>query len=197
MADYKVIGQKGAGGWLDKKCFWCGEYFKKDEAIALIIPDPQSKKTYKRISCNIVMHADEFNQLATECNGNKDEIIARLGKSKQPRKKFELSEEQRLNIEAFRYACDCFRIRVETGDKGVVKRRQSGSSLTVEYNALTNRIHTTTRGKRSIIDNLMISELSAKIYNKMHEKLGDGKYDDFTAAGVMEKAVDTVNGIMK
>ena len=69
-----------------------------------------------------------------------------------------------------------------------IKCKKCGTSIYVEYNVYADHIDLDYRGKRGMFDGFYTRQIIANIYNKMHEILGDGKYDDYSAA----KTIDNI-----
>lgn len=200
MADmlYSVIDQTAAQGWLDKRCYWCGQYFKPGDAIALVIIAFEYKKIYKNLGCNIVMHKEEFVQLEKQFNGNHEQIVTALGTHKQKRVLNVLTADQNRSIEAFRTACRLGEFTIETNNNHEIRMRNPGTSFTMSYNPRTNRVKLTDKiRKHGIFDTLYCREIEAKIYNKMQEILGSDKRDSFTVAETMQQVCNDVDKLFK
>lgn len=195
---YASKEMKASKAWADKKCFYCGEYFKAGEGIILLVPSYEVRKKYDKLSLNAVMHLAEYNRL--KANMTNEEFIEHLGNHKQGRKKMELTEAQLKNMRVFKEACYGYGFRVEVNAlqrEHLIKQRKSGTSITLQYNPLTDQLSVRTKIRnKSLFDRLFEAELVAKIYNKMHELLGDGKVDNFTASGLISGAIEEAHKII-
>jgi hypothetical protein len=47
-----------------------------------------------------------------------------------------------------------------------------------------------------LFDSFYTREIVAKVFNKMHEILGDGRHDDYSAAASIQKVTDEATKIM-
>lgn len=190
--------QIAKGDWLDKKCYWCGEYLQQDEKIVLLVISCDYKNKYKKLSRNVVMHEDEFTQLVSIMYDDHEKILEALGTRKTKRVSSELTEKQKTEVEAFKSACRAYGFYIETGDKSEVKMRKSGTSYTFVYNARTGRLRIRSKVRnRGMFDGIYERELEAKIYNKMKEILGSNDRDNFTAQGLIDKAMSDVDKMFK
>lgn len=198
MKIYSARIIKASNNWLDKRCFYCNEYFKNGDEITLVIPCTELKVQYKKLQYNILIHSYEFNKLVALYGEN--EAIMQLAMHKAPKKSLVLTDLQQKNLEAFRKACDSCGFIIETDamrTETLYKRRKQGSSLTFVYNPLTDKIKIRRRGNKGLLDGLYEQELASTLFNKMHEILGDGKVDNFSANEIINKAITDVNNMFK
>ena len=67
----------------------------------------------------------------------------------------------------------------------------------LEYNAYTDTIDFVSRVRKpGLFDSFYTREIVAKVFNKMHEILGDGRHDDYSAAASIQKVTDEATKIM-
>lgn len=180
--------------WNDKKCRLCGRYFKNGEKGIILIPTSDCKPLIKS---NIIMHSEEFKKIQSEC-GSKEEIIHRLGNWKKPKVSETYSEEQLNEAEVFKEAAQCYNfsdIKV-LKVKGLVRCKRVGSSDTLEYNIRTKKIYFYNNKRSQILDRLLETQLLANVENKMHELLGDGEYNKFSATQVVRDAVKITEDVL-
>lgn len=187
-----------SSGWLDKKCYYCGKYFNTGDKITLIIPITELKIKYNKLSSNVIMHTDEFKQLVLLYG--EEGAIYQLSKHVAPKYTLQLTEQQNINLEAFRKACNFYGFTIETDamkSETMYKRRLPGKSLTLTYSPLRDKIGLRRRGKSGLLDGLYEQEIIAKVFNKMHEYLGDNKVDNFSANEIIAKSVEEAKQIFK
>ena len=96
-------------------------------------------------------------------------------------KKAEFTAEEKAKIDAFRSACHHYSFWNDVEKPYGLKCQKRGSSLYVEYNVYADSIGIDFRGKRGLFDTFYEKQIVTNIYNKMHEILGDGKHDDYSA----------------
>lgn len=180
-------------GWLDKKCQYCGKHFLEGDKFHLIVPTIEYKKAFKRLASNYIIHSHELEELIRRHNGNENTILIALGNHATPRVKTEITREQMGQAQAFEAACREYGLYEKIATADEVKMKKHGSSVAVAYNIRTRQMRFSSRHKKDMFSGLFEREFEAKIFNKMHELLGDGLRDDYTAAGVLKQAVDETN----
>lgn len=198
MKLYSIRNLKATANWLDKRCFYCNEYFKLNDDIVLIIPSTELKVQYKKLSHNVIMHLYELNTLIAMYG--EEGTIVQLAMHKAPKKALVLTEAQKNNLFAFRKACSDCGYTIETDamrTESVYKRRKPGESLTFVYNPLTDKLSIRRRGNRGLLDGLFEHEMVASMFNRMHDIIGDGKIDNFSANKIISEAIDKANDLIK
>ena len=162
------------------KCPICGQYFKRGEKGACIVPPMEIRSKYKKLSQNLIVHLDHWEVF---CQGiaTETELAEKIQKHKTP-KKASFTEDEQKKISAFQSACREYGFWEITEKPYGVKCKKCGTSIYVEYNVYADHIDLDYRGKRGMFDGFYSRQIIANIYNKMHEVLGDGKHDDYSAA---------------
>lgn len=192
MVDIKSVARlmKSGTGWSERTCFICGRHFTPSDTIALVVvygPQYEICKQYSRLKTNQVMHADELQQICNISNTVED-VYRMLANAPQPKRQ-QMTEEQKREVKLFEEAA------IKCGFKDVTEKNNGcrckmyGSTDIVEYNVFSGRIRYNNKRRRQLFDRLAERQIVANVYNKFHELLGDGKYDDFT----MAKAIADVN----
>lgn len=194
---YGIREMRATTAWQDKKCYCCSSRFKAGDSLVLLIPSIDLKRKYKKLSKNVVMHEDEYNELYNKYG---DDIMEFLGNYAKPRVKERLTKEQEERLAAFRKACNKMGLLVETESiktDGICKRRKGGTSLTFIYNVYTMRASVTHRGKRGVFDPLFEQELLSTLRIEMNQFLGKHtiEKDRFTVQKAVEQAIEEVNSI--
>lgn len=178
-----------------KKCPICGQYFKKHEKAAVIVPPMHVRKIHKKLNLNSMVHLDEW--IAFVGDTDDGEMLAqKFAKHKTPRVK-PFTEEEIARIEAFSKACYHYGFFCEYKKPYGIKIQKRGTSVAVEYNVFTDIIDISHRGKRGLFDSIYERQITTNIYNKMHEILADGKHDDFSASKTIANIAADVNKSMK
>lgn len=179
----------------EKRCPICGQYFKKGEKGAVIVPPMEARKQHKKFNQNYMVHLSEWLNFIANCESEED-VIAKFIKHRTPRIASFTDEEVR-RMDAFRQACNAYSFFVEYTKPYGVKRQARGSSVAVEYNVFSDKIDISHRGKRGLFDSFYERQICANIFNKMHEILGDGRHDDYSAVKTISGIADEVNKTMK
>lgn len=185
-----------SGGWLEKKCYWCGQYFKQGEQLVLIVPRHEYKIKYPKLARNVVMHLSEYTELSKKCNDDEATMLATLGNHVKKRVTEELTEEQQLECDTFKKVCRSMGFNIETNTKDEIHMRKSRTSLTLVYIPRSKRLALRKRGNSGLMDGMFMLEVEAKVFNAMHAILGDGKKNDFTVEGIMNQALKETHKIM-
>ena len=174
-----------------KRCPICGQYLAKDDetyiVVCLAIPEARSLGLQ-----NMMPHTDCWNRFCQGVSSN-DELAIKLKKHRMPKAK-PLTEEQMKLVEAFvRAATDCgYRMILNTRDNGV-RAVRSGTTSAVVYNPYSKTISYTDKRKDFLMKSLIDREVIARVYNKMHEYLGDDKRDDYSAAKTIGGIISETN----
>ena len=75
--------------------------------------------------------------------------------------------------------------------------KKSGSSLYLVYNVYQDSIDLDYRGNKGLFDSFYTREVIAKVYNRMHEYLGDGLKDNYSMQEDLNKLNREVKDIME
>ena len=194
--DISARVMRSTRGWLEKRCYWCGQYFKQDEQIVLIVPKYEYKVKYEKLGKNVVMHNTEYEELSKSCQGVSEAILEKLGTHTKKRPKEVISEAQKIECEAFKKACRNMGFNIETNTTDEIHMRKSRTSLTLIYRPRGNTISLRKRGNTGIMDRMFMRQIEAEVFNGMHAILGDNAKDKFTAQGIINKAITDINKIM-
>lgn len=182
---------KGTFHWKET-CSLCNRWILKNEDFYMLIPPKEIADKYP--IGNILVHKDEWDKFV---EGLSDEEIAnKLMKHKKPRKK-PLTEEQLKRVEFFKEACEKFGFSECTmsKDKRFVKMKKRRTSYTFIYDIIFERIDFDSR-RDTLFGSLYIVEVQAKIRNEYYRLSGVNKHDDFTVAGIVDKAIEQVDEMM-
>lgn len=174
---FKTIEQYAHGSWFDKKCYLCGEYFKERDKLYIVVIASEFKEKYKKFRENIVVHKDEFDKIAVENSNNHELIMNHLIKVTTPHKNNSLTELQKASLDAFRKTAVQFGFLIETIKDDYIRRRVEGQSLTALYNIRTMQVSVVTRAKKGLEEQIVLSELRARIMHNMQAILGAEKYN--------------------
>lgn len=186
----KII-EKASGGWQDRRCHICGQYFKIGERISIILPHLSYKKLYKKLSGNVVAHEAEISELKKR-SLNDNMFLITLGNHHTPRADGFDAKLLKL-LECFEQACREYGYyKSRDTDNGMVCKKR-GFSDTVEYNVRTDRITYRNRRKKGLLDGLLMRQIEANIYNKLHEKYGDNKIDNYNVDKIVNTAIKRVD----
>lgn len=185
---------KSSVSWTEKNCFMCGKHFQIDDKIVLVVPSGEYKRKYKRLELNAVIHQDEWEELKKEF-GSIDKVLEYMGKSTKPRRE-KLTGQKKEMAEQFIEAAYCYGYRDSKYTKDGAQAKMSGASDLLKYNAYSDRISYSNRRQRGMFDGLFTNQLVANVWNKMHELRGDGKRNNYSADGIINKAIDKTKEIM-
>ena len=178
-----------------KRCPVCGQYFKKEEKCIVIIPPMSVRNISSKFQQNLMVHRAEWEALSAGIND--DEQMANVFlKHKTPRKQ-PFTKEQEAAMSAFVAACHACGFG---GERELPYGRRCNRPGTgyVEYNVYMDAIDFVSRVRKpGLFDFCFEREIVAKVFNKMHDILGDGRHDNYTAAQVLQKVTTEVNDIMK
>ena len=178
----------------DKKCALCGQYFKPNDKYCIIVIPFEYRSKHKKLKNNLVCHTDEWLEFAKDVT-TYDEMAERIIKHKIPRKKA-FTEQELFKINCFRKACVDYGFREEFEKPFGLKMKKSGSSLYLIYNVYQDSIDLDYRGNKGLFDSFYTREIIAKVYNRMHEYLGDGLKDNYSMQEDFKKLNDEVNKFM-
>lgn len=169
-----------------KKCPICGQYFKKGEKGACIVPPMEIRNKYKKLSQNLIVHLEHWSAF---CDGVETdvELAEKFQKYKTP-KKMPFTDEEQKRISAFQSACRDFGFWEVYEKPYGIKCKKHGTSVYIEYNVYSDCIDLDYRGKRGMFDGFYSRQIIANVFNRMHETLGDGKHDDYSAT----KTIDNI-----
>lgn len=177
-----------------KKCPICGQYLTKDDECYIVVCNgvPEARAVGLQ---NIMPHTACWDEFCRNITSN--EYLAQKLKKHRPPKARPLTEEQLKLVETFtRAAFDCgYRVCSSTRDNGV-RAVKNGTTSALEYNPYSNTISYKDKRKDFLFKSLVDRELVAKVYNKMHEYLGDDKRDDFSALGTIEGIMTEANEML-
>lgn len=181
-----------------KTCYLCGKHFRNGDSIALIIPPMEIRRNeeYKRVKTNLIMHADEMEDLVHGCSI--PDAFNRLEHAKKPKKE-KPGEEEKRKIQAFidaAYKCG-FRKTVKNNANGDVACKENGSSNTVFYNVYSDVIEFYNRRKKGLFDGLADRQIEANVYNAFHKILEDGMHDDYDAVKTLSSCLNRAASAIK
>lgn len=179
----------------DKKCFLCGQYFKADDKYCIIVIPFKYRSKHKKLKNNLVCHTDEWLEFAKGVN-TYDEMAEKIINYKVPHKKA-FTEQELFKINCFRKACADYGFREEFEKPFGLKMKKSGSSLYLVYNVYQDSIDLDYRGNKGLFDSFYTREIIAKVYNRMHEYLGDGLKDNYSMQEDLNKLNREVKDIME
>ena len=169
-----------------KRCPICGQYFKKDERACIIIIPNEYKNTHPKFRENLMVHEAEWDALIAGLTTD-EEVAEAWKKHKTPRVR-PLTEIEQARIDAFTKACFDLGFREVFNKPFGIKCKQRGISVAFTYNVYLDDISLDHRGARGLFDSFYERQLVAKVFNKMHAILGDGKTDNYTA----QKSIDEI-----
>ena len=179
----------------DKKCFLCGQYFKSDDKYCIIVIPFEHRSKHKKLKNNLVCHTEEWLEFAKGVN-TYDEMAEKIIKHKIPRKKA-FTDEELFKITCFKKACFDYGFREEFEKSFGLKMKKSGSSLYLVFNVYQDSIDLDHRGNKGLFDSFYRREIIAKVYNRMHEYLGDGLKDNYSMHEDLNKLNREVQEIME
>ena len=182
-------------GEFNKQCFVCGSFFRKNEDYYIIIIPSNLRGTHKKLNSNFVVHTKDWEDFCKDVK-TEEELANKIISHKTP-KKISFTQEEENNLFAFKDACKFFGFNSEVKKSYGIKMRKSGTSFSLEYNPYTDNIALYHRAKRGLFDSLFEKQICVDIYNKMHEILGDGKHNNFSAEDSFNKICADVAERMK
>lgn len=139
-----------------------------------------------------MVHTDCWNKF---CEGvdNDLALATKLKKHRIPSVK-PLTEEQKREVEAFEKAAAAYGYWTITKPRnGCIKATKNGTTCSVLYNTYSGVIKYEDRRKSELLKSLFDRQIETNIFNKMHEILGDGKRDDYSALGTIAGVVEETN----
>lgn len=179
----------------NRYCFLCGQYFKKNEKFYIIVVPYNLRSLSKKFSKNISVHADEWEEFIKDVKSD-EELAEKLIAHKTPhRKKF--TEEEQHRIKCFQEACYHYNFKQVYDKPWGLKCKQVHSSCYLEYNVHLDKIDLDSRGREGLFDGFYKRQIIANIYNKMHELLGDNKFDSYNYKDSINEVNKQVNEMMK
>ena len=128
--------------------------------------------------------------------GIQPNISEKIINYKVPHKKA-FTEQELFKINCFRKACADYGFREEFEKPFGLKMKKSGSSLYLVYNVYQDSIDLDYRGNKGLFDSFYTREIIAKVYNRMHEYLGDGLKDNYSMQEDLNKLNREVKDIME
>lgn len=200
MIDLKEVGRvHDTGGlWKEKVCYICGEHFKDNEKLVILIPSSEVRKNLKKIRGNVVAYLTYVEEWCKNVN-TVEEFWQKLDSHKTPKIKLTIEQEQKIEI-FIKAAYNCgYRNSTKKRDGSVVCK-QNGTSDVVKYNVHSDMISYDNRRKRQLFDSFIENQKTTNIYNEFHKLLNDGQHSDYNAleafSECMNKAIKTTNDIM-
>ena len=182
--DPRIIKYKSVDA---RRCPICGQYIKTDEPCYLVVCNaiPEARALGLQ---NMMPHAACWDKFSAGARSD-GELAAKLKKHRMP-KAAPLTEEQLREVKAFGWAVhQCgYRIISNMRDNGI-RATRNGTTSSVIYNPYSKSIVYKDRRKDFLMKSLVDREIVARVYNKMHEYLEDGKHDDFSAAKTIANIV--------
>lgn len=177
-----------------QRCMVCGQYFNHGENFYLVIPPSIFKSKYKKLSLNLAVHCDDWNSFCKDLN--EDELIDKIIKYRTPKVR-SFTEEELYKLECFKKACWVYDFKQEYTKPFGVKMKRSGSSLNITYNAFSDNMKIDYKGRKGLFDGFYLHQITANVYNKMHEYLGDGLRNNYSASEEIKNVFDKVNNMIK
>lgn len=178
-----------------KRCPICGQYFKKDERACIIIIPNEYKNTHPKLKENLMVHEAEWDTLIHGLTTDQ-EVAEAVMKHKTPRTA-PLTDDEKARLDAFVKACESIGFREVFTKPFGVKCKQRGISVVFTYNVFMDSIDIDHRGNRGLFDAFYEKQLIAKVFNKMHEILGDGQVDNYSAQKSLDEIADRVKKTME
>jgi hypothetical protein len=171
-----------------KRCPLCGQYFKKGEKAIVIVPPMSVRNLSKKLQQNMMVHRAEWEALSAGITNDNDMANAFI-KHKTPRKA-PFTKEEEAAMSAFVSACHTYGF---WGARELPYGRRCNRQGTgyLEYNAYTDTIDFVSRVRKpGLFDAFYEREIAAKVFNKMHDILGDGRHDEYSANNAIQKVTD-------
>ncbi len=176
------------------RCPLCGQYFRKSEKCIAIVPPMTVRNMGTKLQKNMMVHKAEWEALVGSTTDDV-EMAEKVLKHKTPRK-MPFTREEEAAMSAFVSACHTAGF---WGARELPYGRRCNRQGTgyLEYNVYTDSIDFVSRvRKRGMFDTFYEREIVAKVFNKMHEILGDGRHDDYSAAQSIQNVQDEANRLM-
>ena len=177
-----------------KRCPLCGQYFKKGEKAIVIVPPTAVRTLSPKLKQNMMVHRVEWEALANGITTD-DEMTNVFLKHKTPRKE-PFTREEEAAMSAFVSACHTLGF---WGARELPYGRRCNRQGTgyLEYNVYTDTIDFVSRVRKpGLFDSFYEREIVAKVFNKMHDIMGDGRHDDYSAAASIQKVTDETAKMM-
>lgn len=178
-----------------QKCFICGQYLKNPEKVYFIIPPSKYKAEHKKLSNNLIVHCEEWDAFCLDVK-DEDELLEKIKKHKTPKSR-PYTEEDLNRLKCFKKACWDYDFKQEYEKPYGLKMKRSRSSLNITYNVYSDSMQIDYKGKKNLFDSFYLRQITTNVYNKMHEYLGDGKRDDYSASKEIKNVFDKVNNMMR
>ena len=184
------------GGLIEpRRCKCCGQYMLKGEEYYIVVCNAIPEARSQGLE-NLMAHTECWNKF---CEGIDNNLVlaTKLKKHRIPSAR-PLTEEQQKGVEAFEKASSSYGYcTISKTRDGCIKAIKNGTTCYILYNPYSGIIKYGDRKKNELLKTLLDRQIETNIYNKMHEILGDGKHDDYSAlgtiAGVIEEIKKTFN----
>lgn len=177
-----------------KRCPMCGQYFKKGEKAIVIVPPMEVRGMSPKLKQNMMVHRAEWERLADGITTD-EEMTTAFIKHKTPRKQ-PFTKEEAAACSAFVSACHTLGFwGARELPYGWRCNRQGTGYL--EYNVYADTIDFVSRVRKpGLFDSFYEREIVAKVFNKMHDILGDGRHDDYSANSAIQQVTSEANKLV-
>ena len=177
------------------RCAICGQYFIPDDMYYIVVCNAIPEATALGLS-NVSAHVHCWDGF---CNGIEDNttLAKKLKKHRKPRVA-PFTDTQNKSIDAFERAARFFGFtQIKTTRDHCVKATSLGTTVSVVYNPYSGCVTYEDRRKDFLLKGIMTRDISTKVYNKMHELLGDEERLNFNASEVLSNAVAEANRMIR
>ncbi len=180
------------GGLIEpKRCKCCGQYMLKGEEYYIIVCNAIPEARAQSLE-NLIVHTKCWDKF---CDGIEDNLVlaTKLKKYRMPSAK-PFTEEQKRDVEAFKKAAAAYGYWSSSKTRnGCIKAVKNGTTCSVLFNPYSGVIKYEDRRKNELLKSLFDRQIETNIFNKMHEFLGDGKHDDYSALGTIAGVIEETN----
>ena len=150
----------------------------------------------KKLQLNFAVHKDCYREFIKGVKSDED-LAYKFANHKKPNKK-QFTEEEKNRIKIFEEVCNEYDFYEVINKPYGLRMKKKGTSMTLDYYVYIDTVDFNKRYRPGLFDGFYERELVALVYTKMHNRLGDGKKDEFSAEKVInevfEKTENIVNG---
>ena len=175
-----------------RRCYWCGQYIQTGEETALLVIPRQYRTICPH---NIIMHLSELRYLHPVQLTDDTAFYQMIATHSTPRIKLTAEDNEKLATFT-KLAFDLGYRNITHPSKAIVKCRKRGKSDTIQYNVKLDTVDYYNNRKTCLFSSFADRQIKATIYNMFHERLNDGKHDDYDSKKEIHEIVSTVTEII-
>ena len=178
----------------NKICAICGQYINREEEYCIVVPPMKFRPLDKKLQLNFAVHKDCYREFIKGVKSDED-LAYKFVNHKKPRKK-PFTEEELNRIKIFEEVCREYGFTEVINKPYGLRMKKRGTSITLDYYVYIDTVDLNKRYRPGLLDGFYERELVALVYTKMHNRIGDGKKDDFSADKVINEVIEKTDYIM-